>query len=213
MILKFINTILHIDVYLNQVVQSYPTLTYLFLFAVVFLETGVVVTPFLPGDSLLFTVGAIAATGALKIEITFPLLLIAAVAGDAANYHIGRAVGPKIFSKENSFLFHKEHLVRAQKFYEKYGNKTILLARFIPVMRTFAPFVAGIGTMKYSKFVGYNVAGAFIWCTLFMMGGYFFGGIPAVQEHFSWVIIGIIGISIVPVIKEIVFHFFSKKKV
>jgi len=169
--MQFIDIFLHLDDYLQMIVQQYSTLTYAILFAVVFLETGVVATPFLPGDSLLFAAGALSAMGSLRPEIIFFSLFVAAILGDTANYHIGKFIGPKIFKKENSSLFHKEHLARAQNFYEKYGGKTIIMARFIPIIRTFAPFVAGIGKMSYKKFLGYNVAGSALWCGLFVFGG------------------------------------------
>ena len=212
MVLQFIDIILHLDVYLQLIVQEYSTLTYIFLFLIIFAETGLVAAPFLPGDSLLFVAGALSATGALKIIIVFLVIFIAAVLGDTVNYHLGKFLGPKVFRRENSFLFHKEHLVKAQSFYEKHGGKTIILARFIPIIRTFAPFVAGIGHMSYRKFLGYNVSGALLWCGLFIFGGYFFGNIPYVKENFNFIILGIIIFSFIPVIKEIITHFISKKR-
>lgn len=206
MFLQFIDIFLHLDTYLQTIVQQYSTLSYAILFLVVFLETGVVATPFLPGDSLLFAAGALSASGALRPEIIFFSLFVAAVLGDTANYHIGKYIGPKIFNRENSFLFHKEHLLRAQSFYEKYGGKTIVLARFMPVIRTFAPFVAGIGKMSYKKFLAYNAIGGALWCSLFIFGGYFFGNIPFVQDNFNLVVLAIIFISIIPLLKEIIYH-------
>lgn len=203
---QFIDIFLHLDTYLQTIVQQYSTLSYAILFLVVFLETGVVATPFLPGDSLLFAAGALSASGALRPEIIFLSLFVAAVLGDTANYHIGKYIGPKIFSRENSFLFHKEHLLRAQSFYEKYGGKTIVLARFMPVIRTFAPFVAGIGKMSYKKFLAYNAAGGALWCGLFVFGGYFFGNIPFVQNNFNLVVLAIIFVSIIPLLKEFIYH-------
>ncbi len=202
----FLDIILHIDKYLYAIIQTYDVWTYGLLFLVIFLETGLVVMPFLPGDSLLFVAGAFAATDALKVEWVFLVILIAAIIGDTVNYHIGKFIGPKVFVKEQSWLFHKEHLARAQRFYEKHGGKTIILARFIPVIRTFAPFVAGIGRMQYLRFLGYNVLGALLWCILFILGGYYFGNISFVKENFGIVIIVIIAISLIPVIKEIVAH-------
>ena len=161
------------------------------------------VTPFLPGDTLLFAAGTLAATGVFRIEILFSIIFIAAVVGDALNYHIGKYVGPKIFKKESSLLFNKEHLARAQKFYEQHGKKTIILARFIPIIRTFAPFVAGIGTMPYKIFLMYNIIGAALWCGLFIFGGALFGNIPWVKEHFGIIILAIIFISLLPLAKEI----------
>ena len=211
MLLEFVNVILHIDTYLQTIVNEYATLTYAILFLIVFLETGLVVTPFLPGDSLLFAAGAIAATRALNVEFLFLIIFIAAVLGDTVNYHLGKYIGPKVFKKENSLLFHKEHLVRAQTFYQKYGKKTIILARFVPIIRTFAPFVAGIGTMSYGVFLWYNIIGAALWCGLFIFGGFMFGNVPWVKEHFGILIITIIVLSIVPLLKEAYTHFMAKK--
>jgi len=212
MFFKILEVVLHLDKYLQLIVNQYAGLTYVLLFLIIFFETGLVVTPFLPGDSLLFTAGALAAAGSFNIWLLFIIIFIAAVAGDALNYHIGKYIGPKIFKKEASFLFHKEHLDRAQRFYEKHGKKTIILARFIPMVRTFAPFVAGIGKMPYGIFVTYNIVGALLWCSLFIFGGFLFGNIPWVKEHFGLLILAIIFISAVPVIKEIIFHFYKQKK-
>ena len=207
---QLFETILHLDQYLQFIVTTYSTLTYAILFGIVFFETGVVVAPFLPGDSLLFTAGALAATGSLKIGPLFLIFLSAAIGGDALNYHIGKFIGPKIFKKESSLLFHKEHLIRAQKFYEKNGKKTIILARFIPIMRTFAPFVAGIGKMPYGIFFTYNIIGALLWSSLFLFGGFLFGNIPWIKEHFGILVIGIIFVSLMPFLKEIFVHFQRK---
>lgn len=204
MLFQLTNTILHLDKYLQTIVNEYSALTYLLLFLIIFFETGIVVTPFLPGDSLLFVAGTLSATGSFNVEILFLIIFIAAVAGDAVNYHIGIYAGPKIFKKESSWLFNKEHLVRAQKFYEKHGKKTIILARFIPIIRTFAPFVAGIGAMPYRIFLIYNVVGAALWCGLFIFGGFLFGNIPWVKEHFGILILAIIFISFIPLVKELV---------
>ena len=209
---KIIEIILHLDKYLQAIVADYSALTYLLLFLIIFLETGVVIFPFLPGDSLLFVAGALAATGTFNIEILFLVIFIAAVTGDAANYHIGKFAGPKIFKKEKSLLFNKEHLARAQKFYEKYGKKTIIIARFIPIIRTFAPFVAGIGTMPYRTFLIYNVIGAFLWCVVFIFGGFLFGNVPWIQAHFGPLILAIIFISLLPVAKEFVSYLIEKKR-
>ena len=184
MLSPIVDAILHVDAYLQFIVNEYSTMTYLLLFLVIFLETGIVITPFLPGDSLLFAAGALAAVGYLKIGILFIIVFIAAVIGDTLNYHIGKYIGPKIFKRESSLFFNKKYLVRAQAFYEKHGKKTIILARFIPIIRTFAPFVAGIGLMKYKIFLFYNVIGAFLWCSLFVFGGFLLGNIPWVKEHF-----------------------------
>lgn len=211
MIAQFIDFVLHLDKYLQLIVSQYENLTYVILFSILFIETGFIVVPFLPGDSLLFAAGALAATGALEVEIIFAAMFAGAVLGDTLNYHIGKYIGPQIFKKENSILFHKEHLVRAEAFYEKYGKKTIILARFIPIIRTFAPFVAGIGRMNYKIFLIYNVVGGLIWCVLFVFGGYWFGNLPFVQENFGLIIIAIIFLSITPVIKEVIVHVAGKK--
>ncbi len=212
MTLQFIEIILHIDKYLQLIVTAYPLMTYALLFLIIFLETGIVITPFLPGDSLLFAAGALAATGSFDIGILFVVMFIAAVLGDTLNYHVGKYSGPKIFKKESSLLFHKEYLVRAEAFYEKHGKKTIILARFIPIIRTFAPFVAGIGAMPYRIFLLYNLMGALLWCGLFVFGGFLFGNIPPVKEHFGLLVIAIIFVSLIPLIKEIIVHFLSKRK-
>ncbi len=211
MLPQIIDVIIHVDQYLQFIVNEYSTMTYLILFLIIFLETGIVIAPFLPGDSLLFAAGAIAALGYLKVGMLFIIVFIAAVLGDALNYHIGKYIGPKIFRKESSFFFNKEYLIKAQKFYEKHGKKTIILARFIPVIRTFAPFVAGIGSMPYRIFLIYNVIGAFLWCSLFIFGGFLLGNIPWVKEHFEFLVIGIILVSMIPLIKEII-SFLSKRK-
>ncbi len=203
-ITKIIDIVLHVDHYLAQIIASTGLWTYAILFIVIFIETGLVVTPFLPGDSLLFAAGALAATtGELNILALFGLLALAAVLGDTANYWIGHAIGPKAFSG-NSRFFKKEYLERTHKFYEKHGGKTILLARFIPIIRTFAPFVAGIGEMTYSHFITYNVVGGILWTAIFIFGGYFFGNIPFVQQNFSLVVIAIILISVLPAVVEII---------
>lgn len=212
MLFQIIEVILHIDKYLQAIVQEYSTLTYILLFLIIFLETGIVVTPFLPGDSLLFAAGALAATGSFNIWILFIIIFFAAVLGDAFNYHLGKYIGPRVFKRKSSLLFHKEHLVRAQAFYEKHGKKTIILARFIPIIRTFAPFVAGIGVMSYRVFLAYNLIGAALWCSLFIFGGFLFGNIPWVKEHFGLLVIAIILISLVPLLKEIVVHFLLNRK-
>ena len=205
-----IDFILHIDLYLDAIVSAYPILSYFFLFLVIFVETGFVVMPFLPGDSLLFVVGALSAVGSLNILFSFFILFFAAVIGDTVNYHIGRYVGPRVFRAKSSWLFNKEHLFRAQAFYEKHGKKTIVLARFVPIVRTFAPFVAGIGNMKYSDFIKYNLVGALLWCGLFVFGGFLFGNIPFVKNNFGIFIIGIIFISLLPLIYELLKSFMSK---
>lgn len=199
----FVDLFLHLDVHLNQIIQDYGSLTYGLLFLVIFMETGFVVTPFLPGDSLLFAAGTFAALGSLEVLPLYLLLFVAAVLGDTVNYWIGNKVGPRAFEQDIRFL-KKEHLEKTQKFYDKHGGKTIVLARFVPIVRTFAPFVAGVGTMKYRAFVTYNVLGAFIWTTLFIFGGYFFGNIPFVRANFEYVILAIIGLSVLPMVYEYV---------
>jgi membrane-associated protein len=202
LILKLIDLFLHLDEYLEVIVQQYGVMTYAILFLVIFLETGVVVTPFLPGDSLLFAAGALAALNSgLNVFVLFFLLLIAAILGDTANYWIGHTIGPRAFSGEIKFL-KKEYLDRTHVFFEKYGGKTIILARFVPIVRTFAPFVAGVGEMTYSQFIVYNVVGGFLWVTLFTFGGYFFGNLPFVRDNFSIVVLAIIFISVLPAVYE-----------
>ncbi|MFH1173347.1 MAG: DedA family protein [bacterium] len=201
----------HLDVYLKLAVQEYSTLVYFLLFGVVFLETGLVITPFLPGDSLLFAAGALAAVGSFNIWLLFSILFVAAVIGDTVNYHLGKFFGPQVFRKEKSFFFNQKYLLKAQAFYEKHGGKTIILARFIPIIRTFAPFVAGIGVMSYAKFLSYNVIGAGLWCILFVFGGYLFGNIPWVQANFNLIILLIIISSVLPLVKEVFSYLFRRK--
>ncbi|HOE34084.1 MAG TPA: DedA family protein, partial [Smithella sp.] len=189
---------------LPLIIQSFGIWAYVIMFLVIFCETGLVVTPILPGDSLLFALGAFAAQGALNIEILLISLCIAAVAGDTVNYSIGKFLGPKVFHYPDSRFFKREYLVRTHQFYEKHGGKTIIIARFIPIIRTFAPFVAGIGTMKYLRFISYNVVGGISWICLFLLAGYYFGGIPAVKRNFTLVIIAIIIISVMPGVIEYV---------
>jgi membrane-associated protein len=198
----FIDYFLHLDRHLNVVIQMYGMWTYLILFLIVFCETGLVVTPILPGDSLLFAAGAFAAGGALQVQPLFLLLAIAAIGGDTVNYWVGHMIGPKIFQQEKIRFMKKEYLDRTHEFYERHGGKTIILARFIPIIRTFAPFVAGIGRMTYLHFISYNVVGGIAWIALFIFGGYFFGNISVVKEHFTLVILAIIFISILPGIIE-----------
>jgi membrane-associated protein len=208
----FVNFFLHLDVHLREVVQQYGLWTYMILFLIIFCETGLVVTPILPGDSLLFAAGALAAVGELNVWFLAALLAIAAIAGDTVNYWIGHLVGPKVFHYEKSRFFKKEYLDRTHIFYEKYGGKTIIIARFIPIIRTFAPFVAGIGAMSYGKFLAYNVIGGIAWIAVFVLGGYYFGNLPAVKHNFTLVIFAIIFISILPAIIEYVRHRFNKGK-
>jgi membrane-associated protein len=197
-----IDFILHVDKHLLELASTYGSWVYAILFGIVFMETGLVVTPFLPGDSLLFAAGALAGAGALDVSIVVPLLIAAAVIGDNVNYAIGRRIGPRVFHEGNRFL-KQEYLLRTHDFYEKHGGKTIVLARFVPIVRTFAPFVAGIGRMEYRKFMAYNVAGGVLWVCFFCLLGYFFGGLPWVKEHFSVAVIAIIILSLVPMVVEV----------
>jgi membrane-associated protein len=198
-----IDFFLHLDQHLSQVISEYGAWTHLILFLIVFCETGLVVTPFLPGDSLLFAAGTFAALGALDVRLLLLLLFIAAVVGDTVNYWIGAYVGPRAFSGDVRYL-RREYLDRTHTFYEKHGGKTIILARFVPIIRTFAPFVAGVGSMSYGKFIAYNLTGAALWVGMFVLGGYFFGNIPTVRENFTLVILAIIAISVAPIAVEAV---------
>ena len=201
---NLLNLFLHLDEVLPGVVDQLGVWTYVLLFIVIFCETGLVVTPFLPGDSLLFAAGAVAAIAPqLNVWVLLVVLSVAAILGDTVNYWIGHKVGPAAFSGKVKFL-KKEHLDRTHAFYEKYGGKTIILARFVPIVRTFAPFVAGIGAMTYSKFISYNVIGGILWVCLFVLLGYFFGNFPFVKENFELVVIAIIAISLLPMVWEFV---------
>lgn len=202
--MDIIQIFLHLDKYLAQIITQYGTVTYIILFAIIFMETGFVVTPFLPGDSLLFAAGAIAALGSLNIYSLYILLLLAAVLGDTVNYWVGHFFGLRIkFIK-------KEYLDKTQQFYDKHGNATIVLARFVPIVRTFAPFVAGIAKMSYKHFITYNVVGGFLWVSSFTLGGYFFGNIPFIKANFEYVIIIIIFLSVIPVFIEVIKSKFTK---
>jgi membrane-associated protein len=203
--------LLHIDRYLSVIIQDFGAWSYLILFVVIFIETGLVVTPFLPGDSLLFAAGAFAAVGAFNPVLLFVLMAIAAIAGDTANYWIGHKIGPRVFSGEVKFL-KKEYLEKTQAFYEKHGGKTIFLARFIPIIRTFAPFVAGVGKMRYGYFISYNIIGGIVWTALCTFVGYFFGNLPIVKENFSLVIVAIVVISVLPAVWEVVKAKIEEKK-
>jgi membrane-associated protein len=194
---------LHLDRHLSEVISQYGTWTHLILFLIVFCETGLVVTPFLPGDSLLFAAGTFAALGALDVWLVVVLLITAAVIGDTVNYWVGAYIGPRAFRGNVRFL-KREYLERTHAFYEKHGGKTIILARFIPIIRTFAPFVAGVGAMSYPRFIIYNVLGAVLWVGLFVLGGFFFGSIPTVRENFTLVILAIIVLSVLPIAFEAV---------
>lgn len=202
---SLIDFILHIDQHLVDIVNQYQTWTYLILFLIIFAETGLVVTPFLPGDSLLFAAGAIIAKpdSNLNILIMCLLLIAAAIIGDMVNYHVGKYLGPKAFSGRYRLL-KKEYLEKTQLFYNKHGGKTIIYARFIPIIRTFAPFVAGIGTMSYTRFATYNVAGGILWVGSFLFLGYFFGGLPVIKDNFTYVIFAIILVSLLPPLIEII---------
>lgn len=209
LIKELLDFVLHLDKHLNDIILQYGALTYLILFMVIFAETGLVFTPFLPGDSLLFAAGTFAAQGSFNINILFLILAAAAITGDTVNYWIGHYFGNKLFEKNSGFL-KKEYLDRTHLFYEKYGGKTIILARFVPIVRTFAPFVAGIGSMTYPKFISFNVIGGAIWCALFVYGGFYFGNLAFVKNNFSLVIITIIFISILPGITEYIRHKLNK---
>ncbi|BEN21904.1 membrane protein [Serratia marcescens] len=208
-IIKFIiDFILHIDVHLAELVAQYGMWVYAILFLILFCETGLVVTPFLPGDSLLFVAGALAAlpTNDLNVHTMVALMVVAAILGDAVNYTIGRLFGEKLFSNPNSKIFRRSYLDKTHQFYEKHGGKTIILARFVPIVRTFAPFVAGMGHMSYRHFAAYNVIGALVWVLLFTYAGYLFGDLPVVQENLKLLIVGVIIVSILPGVIEIWRH-------
>lgn len=200
MLSELLNLFLHIDEKLVEISQAYGIWIYLILFIIIFAETGFVVTPFLPGDSLLFAAGALAALDSLNILSLLIILSIAAILGDTFNYAVGYHIGPRVFKKETGTIFNRNHLIKTQNFYEKHGGKTIILARFIPIIRTFAPFVAGIGKMRYFRFLSYNIFGAILWVFFFVLAGFFFGNIPFVKENFEFVIIAIILISILPLV-------------
>lgn len=211
---SFIDFFLHLDDHLRQIITDYQNWTYLILFLIIFIETGLVIWPFLPGDSLLFAVGTFAATGELNLAMLLVLLFIAAVLGDTVNYLIGKYFGEKMlqFKFRGKNLVKEKHMEKTHSFYEKYGPKTIILARFVPIVRTFAPFVAGIGKMHYGKFITYNIVGGFIWVFGITLLGYFFGNIPIVAKNFEIVVLGIIGISVLPIIYELAKGYFSKNK-
>jgi membrane-associated protein len=204
---NIIDFFLHLDKYLNLIIQQFGIWTYVILFLVIFCETGLVVTPFLPGDSLLFAADAMAGAG-ITLDVTklFLVLSIAAVAGNTVNYQIGHAVGPKVLRKDDVRFLKREYLDRTHRFYEKYGGRTLIIARFVPIIRTFAPFLAGVGRMTYLRFSAYNVVGSVAWISSFIYGGYFFGNIPAVRQHFTFVILGIIIVSLVPTAVEFMRH-------
>lgn len=195
--MELIDFILHVDRHLTEFVAANGTWIYALLFLIIFVETGFVVMPLLPGDSLLFAAGAIAATGAMDPALLCLLLFVAAVLGDTVNYHIGHYIGPKVFEHENRFI-KREYLLQTRAFFERHGGKTIIIARFMPIIRTFAPFVAGVGAMHYRRFLAFNVVGASLWVVSFVMLGYYFGNLPVVKENFTLVIFAIIGISVMP---------------
>lgn len=202
-IFKFL---LHLDDYLIQIINAFGPVAYIILFLIIFAETGLVVVPFLPGDSLLFVIGTLSGSGFLNIWIVYFILLTGAILGDSVNYWIGRLVGPKVFTKENSRFFKKAYLEKTREFYAKHGGKTIILARFLPIVRTFAPFVAGIGKMRYPTFLLFSISGGFIWVSSLTFAGYFFGGIPFIKNNFEIAIIGIILVSLLPMIFELIKH-------
>lgn len=209
--MELIDFILHVDDHLLEFITNYGVWIYAILFLIIFVETGFVVMPFLPGDSLLFAAGALAAsTGAMDPWILIPLLFIAAVLGDTLNYHIGKYIGPRVFEIESRFI-NKQHLINTQKFFEKHGGKTIIFARFIPFARTFAPFIAGVSHMNYKYFLSYNVIGGFCWISSFVILGYLFGNMPIVKDNFTHLIFGIIIISVLPGIIGVIKQQFSKK--
>lgn len=210
-ITSLIDLFLHLDKHLAELISQYGTWTYAILFLVIFCETGLVIAPFLPGDSLLFATGALAATGALDPNIAFGLMALASVLGDNTNYTIGRFIGPKAFSGNSRFL-KREYLEKTQQFYDKYGGRTIIVGRFLPIIRTFAPFVAGVARMDRRKYVPYTIIGAIFWVGLFIYAGYFFGSLPFVKNNFSIVIVVIILISAVPAILEFIRHWRNRKK-
>ncbi len=211
MLASLIDFVLHIDQHLIELTQTYGLWIYAILFLIVFCETGLVVTPFLPGDSLLFAAGAVAALGGMNVHIAAGLLLAAAVIGDAVNFAIGKYFGEKLFAKPDSRVFKREYLDKTHAFYEKYGGKTIILARFVPIVRTFAPFVAGMGNMHYGRFIRYNIIGALMWVGLLTYAGYFFGELPVVKNNFGLVVIGIIAVSVLPMAVEIAKAKWGKK--
>ena len=201
--------ILHIDVHLGQIILDYGTLTYAILFGIIFVETGLVFVPFLPGDSLLFAAGAFAALGSLNLPLTLGLMIIAAIAGDTLNYWIGHFFGQKLVDNPRVPI-NKEHIEETQKFFDKHGGKTIILARFVPIVRTFAPFVAGIGKMHYTQFLSYNIIGGITWVLVATLAGFFFGNIPFVKENFSLVVLGIVFVSVVPMLVPLVKKWIKK---
>ena len=211
---QFIDIVLHLDAHLAQLIADYGTWIYAILFLIVFCETGLVVTPFLPGDSLLFAAGAMAAIGSNNVNVHLMALLLigAALLGDNCNYFIGKFFGEKLFRNPDSKIFKQSYLQKTHDFYEKHGRKTIIFARFVPIVRTFAPFVAGLGKMTYRRYIGFCIIAAFIWVGIFMYAGYFFGNVPFVQKHFSLLIVSIIFVSLLPAIIEVLRQRSKNKK-
>jgi membrane-associated protein len=208
---QFIDIFLHLDVHLSNVITTYGTSTYFILFFVVFCETGLVITPFLPGDSLLFAAGTFAALGALNVWLVLLFYCLAAIIGDTVNYWVGRNIGLKVFNLNIPFL-KKDYVDRTEYFYKKHGRKTVVLARFIPIIRTFAPFVAGLGRMPYGVFLTYSIGGTLAWVNIFVWGGYFFGNIPIIKENFTIAIFAVIGISILPGIIKYIHHLVTRNR-
>jgi membrane-associated protein len=208
---NLIDFILHIDKHLLELVSTYNTWTYLILFVIIFCETGLVVTPFLPGDSLLFAAGTLAGSGHLDLFLLIVILYCAAFIGDNTNYFIGRKIGPMVFEK-NYKLLKKEYLIKTQSFYDKHGGKTLVIARFMPILRTFAPFIAGVGSMTYRRFLGFSLLGNCLWILIFTIAGYFFGKMEFIKQHFSLVTLAIIGISLIPVLIGIINHKLTTRK-
>lgn len=198
LLIQLFDILLHLDRHLIELIARHGTWIYLILFLIIFAETGLVVTPFLPGDSLLFVAGTLAGTGAMELNILVPLLIAAAVAGDSTNYWIGRFLGPRVFTRDDSRWLNRRHLDYTRGFYQRHGGKTIIFARFMPIVRTFAPFVAGIGAMHYPRFLAFSVTGSFAWIGSFVVGGYYFGNVPAVKQNLVWAILLVILISILP---------------
>ena len=204
--MNFLDFFIHLDHHINAIITQYGSWTYLIFFLIIFCETGLVFTPFLPGDSLLFVIGAFAAQGALNVELVLPLLIAAAVLGDTANYWIGHLLAPRIFRNEKIPFLKEEYLRRTEFFYAKYGGKTIIIARFVPIIRTFAPFLAGVGRMSYGRFLSYNIVGGIAWIVLFIMAGYFFGNLPFVKRNLTLVVFIIIIVSLLPAVNEYLQH-------
>ena len=209
---EFIDIILHLDRHLNWLIQNYEKWIYLILFLIIFCETGLVITPFLPGDSLLFVAGTVAASGAMDVQFLVILLMLAAFSGDNTNYWIGRYLGPKIFTRTDSRILNRKHLEKTNRFYEKHGGKTIIFARFLPIFRTYVPFVAGIGRMVYTRFMTYSALGSFFWINSFIFGGYFFGNVPIVKNNLSFFILGIVLISVIPGVIQFTRNWLEKRK-